>query len=153
MKSTQFCRTIIPLSQLQQSGRNIMLRIRIMRLAEMCRRVFLSLPSLKVQEAFRKRMPNTLHTDFFKLKFAASVLADIEEVQKIMINNTAWYPYTNTSTLDVAMSQDWTGQHAYNFSADNVVLTVPNNSYAQLVVNSESNDPHPFHLVHPSKCR
>jgi hypothetical protein len=64
-----------------------------------------------------------------------------------MINNTAWFPYTNTTTLDVAMGQNWTQQKAYNFSADNVVLPIPTDSYAQLVVNSESNDPHPFHLV------
>jgi hypothetical protein len=64
-----------------------------------------------------------------------------------MINNTAWYPYTNTTTVDVAMNQTWTTQNAYNFSADNVVLPVPDSPYAQLVVNSLSNDPHPFHLV------
>ena len=67
-----------------------------------------------------------------------------------MINNTAWFPYTNTTSLNVAMNQTWSTNTAYNFSADNVVLAVPNDSYAQLVVNSLSNDPHPFHLVTPA---
>ena len=66
-----------------------------------------------------------------------------------MINNTAWLPYSNTTTLDVAMSQTWTQQNAYNFTQDNSVLTLPGNSYAQLVVNNEMDDPHPFHLVSP----
>jgi hypothetical protein len=70
---------------------------------------------------------------------------EAQQVQRIMINQTAWLPYSNTTTLDVAKSQQWNGSYA--FSPSNFVLTIPNNSYAQLIVNSLSNDPHPFHLV------
>ena len=73
-----------------------------------------------------------------------------KQVQRIMINQTAWYPYKNTTSLDVAMGQTWSPQEAYTFSPSNFILPITNDSYTQLIVNSQSNDPHPFHLVQVS---
>jgi Multicopper oxidase len=55
------------------------------------------------------------------MKYITFGFYQAQQVQRIMINQTAYYPYANTTTTDVAMAQNWTPQNPYNFSASNLV--------------------------------